>query len=155
MIRGSCLRGEVTFAVSGETKSLGNRRCPEPRRAHGAAFGTVAATTKVGFAMVAAEQLDATNTIEHRPIEKKETLGTGQRPSSGYDIRVPRDGGVGNLRPFAAPSVIRRNGSALLGRHHLTRRSATLVHSYLPKSAWNSGASTPKLLPDPGLRWSP
>ena len=76
--------------------------------------------------------------------KKKETLGTGQRPSSGYDIRVPRDGGVGNLRPFAAPSVIRRNGSALLGRHHLTRRSATLVHSYLPKSAWKRRACAPK-----------
>lgn len=37
-------------------------------------------------------------------LRTKKTLGTGQRPHRGYDIRVPRDGGVGNMRPFAAPS---------------------------------------------------
>ena len=50
MTRGSFPCGEAPATVSGETKGLENRRCPEPRRAHGAAFGTVAATTKEGFA---------------------------------------------------------------------------------------------------------
>ena len=99
MIRGSCLRGKVTFAVSGETKGLGNRRCPEPRRAHSAAFGTVAATTKVGFAMVAAEQLDATNTIEHRPIEKKRPWERARGPQAATTSAFPGTAALGTCVP--------------------------------------------------------
>ena len=50
MTRGSFPCGEAPATVSGETKGLENHRCPQPRRAHGAALEPVAATTKEGFA---------------------------------------------------------------------------------------------------------
>jgi hypothetical protein len=83
----------------------------------------------------------------------KETLGTDRSPSAATTPAFP---GTVALEPasHATPSVFDERLS-VLGRHHLTRRSANLVHSYLPKSAWKCLASSPKRLPVPGLRWSP
>ena len=65
--------------------------------------------------------------------------GIGPGPQSGYDVRDPGNGGAGNLRPRSTEILLVMLGA--LSRRHLTRRSATLIHSHLHAGIVTNGES--------------
>ncbi len=57
MIRGSCLCGQVKFLVNGLVSELVSCHCSECRKAHGAAFATIAVCKLENFSYSAGEEL--------------------------------------------------------------------------------------------------
>lgn len=57
MISGSCLCGRVTYEISGRVGDIVHCHCRTCRKAHGAAFSSVAAVLDENFKLVGREQL--------------------------------------------------------------------------------------------------
>jgi hypothetical protein len=57
MIKGSCLCGEVRYEISGTMSDITHCHCTSCRKAHGAAFSSVAAVQIEDFRFSAGEQL--------------------------------------------------------------------------------------------------
>jgi hypothetical protein len=57
MIKGSCLCGEVTYSISGSIGEITHCHCTTCRKAHGAAFSSVAAVQIENFSFTSGEEL--------------------------------------------------------------------------------------------------
>lgn len=57
MIKGSCMCGEITYAISGKIGEITHCHCTTCRKAHGAAFSSVAAVNIDDFAITTGENL--------------------------------------------------------------------------------------------------
>lgn len=57
MIKGSCLCGQVKYAISGNIGEITHCHCISCRKAHGAAFSSVAAVQKDDFEFTSGEEL--------------------------------------------------------------------------------------------------
>ncbi len=58
LIRGSCLCGKVTYEVSGDVGEIVHCHCVTCRKAHGAAFSSVAAVQNEDFTLTGEENLN-------------------------------------------------------------------------------------------------
>ncbi len=57
MIKGSCMCGEVTYSIQGEIGDITHCHCTTCRKAHGAAFSTVASVKINDFTFITGENL--------------------------------------------------------------------------------------------------
>ena len=57
MIKGSCMCGEVTYAIRGEVGEITHCHCTTCRKAHGSAFSSVAAVQMDDFEFTSGENL--------------------------------------------------------------------------------------------------
>lgn len=58
VIKGSCLCGKVTYAISGQVGDIVHCHCVTCRKAHGAAFSSVAAVNDEDFQLFGGEHLN-------------------------------------------------------------------------------------------------
>ncbi|MBN7820985.1 GFA family protein [Bowmanella yangjiangensis] len=58
MIKGSCLCGQVSYRIAGKVGDIVHCHCGTCRKAHGAAFSSVAAVADADFQLEGAEQLN-------------------------------------------------------------------------------------------------
>lgn len=105
MVRGSCLCGQVKFAVNGPIKALSSCHCSECRKAYGSAFGTIAVCEYKYFKYLTGEHL-ISSFIQSKDVTRTFCKNCGSRLPilDEFDPLVGIPAGLLDDDPIVKPS---------------------------------------------------